>query len=62
MGVVIEQGNTACVGVYLGVAVSADARLTQPHFCSKDLLCLGITDGFVMCAERCGVFRGKTPV
>jgi hypothetical protein len=34
-------------GVYLGVAVSADARLTQAHFCSKDLLFLGITDGFV---------------
>jgi hypothetical protein len=34
-------------GVYLGVAVSADARLTQAHFCSNGPLCLGMTDGFV---------------
>jgi hypothetical protein len=34
-------------GVYLGVAVSADARFTQAHFCSNGLLCLGIADGFV---------------
>jgi hypothetical protein len=34
-------------GVYLGVAVSADARLTQARFCSNGLFCLGMTDVFV---------------
>jgi hypothetical protein len=48
--------------VYLGVAVSADARLTHARFCSNGLLCLGMTDAFRMRAERCGVIRDKTPV